>query len=269
MLLYNLLPTLTADQFLVLLGLEILFLVLTLTLFNKRLSKRNLLLSVLLAVVLALLSSLIGNGFYGGMMYHERFGWPFSFLAVSRNIEVGSLAGVPFAFHFDCLKFVATIAFWGILPLCSMLNLKAEKRYNQFSAFFLSGFLVIVLLFCLNNGRTHLGPAEQPISEVVAPVVTPDPNQVQIMRGMIEKTYPEFADFENQPSFAGQSVKVVIEDGEYYFAYLTHGSGIPIVKATCFRVDWHTAYKIGEFPNPFDSYLGYPELDPQTCKGIR
>lgn len=269
MLIYNLLPPLTADQFLVLLGLEILFLFLTLTLFKKRAYVRMLLISGLLAVVLALLSSLIGNGFYGGLMYHERFGWPFPFLAVSRNIEPGTLAGVPFAFHFDWLKLFATIAFWVIFPLGMMLNLRSEKRYNQFSAIFLAVLLVFVLFFCLNNASISLKAAETPESEAIAPEMTPDPKSVLIMREMIETTFPEFADFENQPSFAGQSVKVVLEDGEYYFAYLTLGSGLPIIKATCFRVDWQTAYKIGEFPNPYDSYLGYPDLDPQTCKGIR
>ncbi len=269
MLIYNLLPALIADQFLVLLGLEILFLVLTFALFKKRPSVRMFLLSVVLAAILALLSSLIGNGFYGGMMYHERLGWPFRYLSVSRNIEVGTLVGVPFAFHFDWLKFLATSAFWGIFPLGMMLNLKAERRFKLFSTIFLSGLLLITLLFCLNNAKSPLETTEVPISEAIPPVMTPDPNQVQIMRSMIENTFPEFADFENQSSFAGQSVKVVLEDGEYYFAYLTHGSGIPIIKATCFRVDWQTAYKIGEFPNPYDSFRGYSDLDPQNCKGIR
>lgn len=269
MLIYNLLPAFSAVQFLILLGLETLFVVLTLTLFKKQISLRVLFFSVLLALVLALLSSLIGNGFYGGMMYHERLGWPFPFQTVSRNIEAGSLAGIPFAFHFDWLKFFATSAFWGIFPVGFMLNLKAERRYKRFSSIFLSVLLLFMLLFCLNNAKLPYGTSEAPISEVIAPLMTPDPKVVQIMREKIEKTFPELVDFENQPSFAGQSVKVVIEDGEYYFAYLTHGSGIPIIKATCFRVDWQTAYKIGEFPNPYDSYLGYPDLDPQSCKGIR
>ena len=270
MLIYNLLPAFSADQFLILFGLGIFFVVLTLTLFKKQISLRTLFFSGLLAFVLALLSSLIGNGSYGGMMYHERLGWPFPFLTVSRNIEAGSLVGIPFAFHFDWLKFFATSAFWGVFPLGFMLNLKAEKRYSLFAGIFLSVFLLFVLIFCLNNARTPLASAEPPISEAIAPsIMTPDPKTVKIMREMIEQSYPEFADFENQPSFAGQSVKVVLEDGEYYFAYLTHGSGIPIIKAACFRVDWQTAYKLGEFPNPLDSYLGYQEVDPKTCKGIR
>lgn len=270
MLIYNILPAFSADQFLVLLGLETLFVVLTLTVFKKQISFRVLFLSLCLALVLALLSSLIGNGYYGGMMYHERLGWPFPFLTVSRNIEAGSLAGAPFASHFDWLKFVASSAFWGVFPLGFLLNIKAEKRYTLFTGIFLSVLLIFLLVFSLNNARPALAGAESTISEAIFPSMrTPDPKSVKIMREMIEQTYPEFADFENQPSFAGQSVKVLLEDGEYYFAYLTHGSGIPIIRATCFRGDWQTAYKLGEFPNLLDSYLGYQEVDPKTCKGIR
>jgi hypothetical protein len=267
---YNFLPVFSADQFLAMLGLEILYLILTLTFYKKQISLRLLFFSVLLAAVLALLSSLIGTGFYGGMMYHERFGWPFPFLTVSRNIEAGSLAGMPFASQVNWLKFFATIAFWGVFPLSFLLNLKADKRYNRFTAIFLSIFLVLVLIFCLNDAGNLQESKETSNSEAIVPsAIMPDPKTVQIMRKMIEQGYPEFADFENQPSFAGQSVKIVLEDGDYYFAYLTHGSGIPIIKATCFRVDGQASYKIGEFPNPLDTYLGYPDVDPQTCKGIR
>ena len=270
MLIYNFLPAFSADQFLVLLGLETIFVVLTVTLFKKQISSRVIFFSVSLAVVMALLSSLIGNGSFGGMMYHERLGWPFPFLTVSRNIEAGSLVGAPFASHFDWLKFIASSAFWGVFPLGFLLNIKAEKRYSLFTGIFLSVLLIFVLVFSLNNARPALAGAEPAISEAISPSMrAPDPKSVNIMREMIEQIYPEFADFENQPSFAGQSVKVLLEDGEYYFAYLTHGSGIPIVKATCFRVDWKTAYKVGEFPNLLDSYRGYQEVDPKTCKGIR
>lgn len=270
MLIYNILSDLTASQFLVFAVLETVFLTLSWLVFKKRPSFKAMLISALVAGLVALLSGLIGYGFYGGMMYHERFGWPFPYLTVSRGIEVGSLVAIPFAFRFILHKFFATAAFWNILPLNVMLLIGQERRYRFFTAIFLAVFFALTLFFCLHNTGLTLERAVSAISEATMPIApTPDPKTVRIMQEQIEQTYPEFADFENQPSFAGTSVKVVLDEGEYYFAYLTQGSGVPIAKATCFRVDWQTAYRIGEFPNPFDSYLGYSDVDPKTCKGIR
>jgi hypothetical protein len=95
-------------------------------------------------------------------------------------------------------------------------------------------------------------------------------NPVGTRRSLIEREYPSFAAFENHTSFAGQSVTHTEDEGDYYFAYLVHGSGLPIVQGTCFRVDRvGRVFKTGEFPDPLDSYAGYPEVDPVTCKGIR
>ncbi|MFH1367205.1 MAG: hypothetical protein ABIH38_04455 [Patescibacteria group bacterium] len=89
-------------------------------------------------------------------------------------------------------------------------------------------------------------------------------------RSQIESAYPEFKDFENQKSFAGQSVNFLIEGDDHYFAYLVLGSGVPVVKATCFRVDHlMRVYKIGEFPDPLDSYAGYRDVNPKNCAGIK
>ena len=88
-------------------------------------------------------------------------------------------------------------------------------------------------------------------------------------RYLIETEYPEFKDFENQKSFAGQSVKSAVLDFDYYFVFVVHGSGLPIVQATCFRVDRSgRVFKIGLFPDPLDSYAGYSDIDPVNCRGI-
>jgi hypothetical protein len=93
---------------------------------------------------------------------------------------------------------------------------------------------------------------------------------VAIRRNAIEDAYPEFRDFESQESFAGQSVRTEVDDGDYYFAYVVHGSGLPIVQATCFRVDRvGRVFEVGVFPDPADSYAGYRDLNVRNCRGIK
>jgi hypothetical protein len=96
------------------------------------------------------------------------------------------------------------------------------------------------------------------------------PDRVVLGRSAIESAYPEFKDFENQESFAGQSVKSEADDGDYYFAYIVLGSGLPIAEATCFRVDRvGRVFEMGVFPDPVDSYAGYRDLNPRNCRGIK
>jgi hypothetical protein len=86
----------------------------------------------------------------------------------------------------------------------------------------------------------------------------------------IEKEFPEFKGFETASSFAGVSVTIREEGSDHYYAYIVHGSGIPILQATCFRVDrMFRVFKIGEFPDMLDSYIGYMDIDPRTCIGIK
>ena len=93
---------------------------------------------------------------------------------------------------------------------------------------------------------------------------------VTLRRNAIETAYPKFKDFENQKSFAGQSVKSEVDDGDYYFAYIIHGSGLPIAQATCFRVDRvGRVFETGVFPDPVDSYAGYQDINPRNCRGVK
>ena len=95
-------------------------------------------------------------------------------------------------------------------------------------------------------------------------------DRVVFGRSAIESAYPEFKDFENQESFAGQSVKSEIDESDYYFAYIVLGSGLPIAEATCFRVDRSgRVFMIGVFPDLLDSYAGYRDIDPRNCRGIK
>ena len=89
-------------------------------------------------------------------------------------------------------------------------------------------------------------------------------------RDAIEAAYPAFKDWESQKSFAGKSVKIEVDEGDYYFAYIVLGSGLPIAEATCFRVDRvGRVFEIGVFPDPVDSYAGYRDINTRNCRGIR
>ena len=126
-----------------------------------------------------------------------------------------------------------------------------------------------VTLFIINNNKTNTS------TDNVNTLITNTPTSIENeiisrKRSQIEAAYPEFKDFENQKSFAGQSVNFLIESDDHYFAYLVLGSGVPVVKATCFRVDHlMRVYKIGEFPDPLDSYAGYHDVNPKNCHGIK
>lgn len=86
----------------------------------------------------------------------------------------------------------------------------------------------------------------------------------------IVTAYPEFKNFETSDSFAGVSVKTVEKGNDHYFAYITHGSGLPIAEATCFRVDrMMRVYNVGEFPDYLDSYAGYRDVNPVDCSGVK
>lgn len=135
---------------------------------------------------------------------------------------------------------------------------------------------------CVNGENGCPDTAEKIcIPDLLSPDVEKDPNSFVGFddfeihrRRTIAEIYPEFSeDFEKQPCFAGCSVKIVEDSKSYYYAFITHGSGLPIVKASCFRVDGgptatFKVSKIGEFPDMTNSYIGYRDIDPETCGGI-
>jgi hypothetical protein len=102
-------------------------------------------------------------------------------------------------------------------------------------------------------------------------IVKSDNEDIEInFRNILENQYPEFKNFENQTSFAGKKVKMEIYEGDRYYAYMVLGSGLPIAEATCFRVDSiGRVFKIGLFPDPASSYIGYTDINPKNCRGIK
>jgi len=104
-----------------------------------------------------------------------------------------------------------------------------------------------------------------------AETATSQAAEISRKRSIIESLYPKLNDFESQNSFAGQRVKTEINGTDYYFAYITEGSGVPIVSAICFKVDEESKiYYIGELNDSGVAGNGiYRDIDPITCEGVK
>lgn len=271
MLLYNKVTELVYDQFLLLFLFEIVVLLFAILLFKKKLNFKTILFSSIIAIVISLLSMMIVNGFYGGMAYHERSGWPFPFQWTSRSIDDIS---TPWGLRFEPWKFLANTIYWGLLPLTILLEIYSKKRskiYQLFIVTTLAIYIILTILFSWYNNRKSLEIASNQISETTTEENTiTDIDLAKRKQETLEKEFPEFKGFEEASSFAGVSVKIQEEGSDHYYAYILHGSGIPILKATCFRVDrMFRVFKIGEFPDMLDSYIGYLDIDARTCGGIK
>ena len=89
-------------------------------------------------------------------------------------------------------------------------------------------------------------------------------------RERIESVYVEFHDFEHQRSFAGHEVATRTDGRDVYVAYKVLGSGLPVVKATCFCVDEQGGVRmVGRYPGPDRGALVDRDVDPRTCRGLR
>ena len=277
MIFYNQLTELISLQFLIIALFEVIIVTIALFVFKRKTTTKILFFATIIALVLSLLSITIVRGNYGGMAYHERFGWPFQYDTVLRNIEIGTNISVPYSSHFDFIKFIANTVFWGFIPLIILFEFYSKeknKKYNIFAISSLVLFILLTVFFSYSNSRTEIELNIEKIKEpsTVLPI-SDNSGKDDILskkKIAIESKYPELKNFEGQKSFAGQSIKTVDNGNDHYFAYIVHGSGLPIAQATCFRVDrMFRVFKVGEFPDPLDSYIGYRDLDIKTCTGIK
>lgn len=146
-----------------------------------------------------------------------------------------------------------------------MANSKTKHNY-----FFVCLFVVVISAIFIFLFVKDASLEEKPLQETELNALKSSGTVDALKRAAVEKEFPDFADFENQQSFAGKAVKFEIIGNDYYFAYMVLGSGLPIAQATCFRVDrLGRAYLIGEFPDPLDSYAGYRDINATNCKGIK
>jgi hypothetical protein len=176
--------------------------------------------------------------------------------------------------HNPCRRATAWTGWEGWPVSChpSLLGSRPSANGDGGRLSVMSRWLLIVLAlaavgFGCSGATTQLSTPTNPPAAVHDDV---ERDLVALRRKAIETAYPQFKDFENQESFAGQSVKSEVDNGDYYFAYVVHGSGVPIVQATCFRVDRvGRVFEVGVFPDPADSYAGYRDLNPRNCRGTR
>ena len=271
MLIYNKITELTYDQFLILFVIEVSLLLITLILFKKKLSFKLILYSSIIALALSLLSLIVVNGFYGGMAYHERFGYPFQFQWISRSIDDIS---TPWGIRFDIWKYIANTIYWGIYPFLILFEVLSKKKSKKFQLFIITSITFFILI---TMGFSYINDTSRSQEKVNSTIETSiDENDFELSdiesrkKIAIEDEYTEFKGFVENSSFAGTSIKTVEQANDHYFAYILHGSGIPIIQATCFRVDrMFRVYKVGDFPDPLDSYIGYTDINPIDYLGIK
>lgn len=130
------------------------------------------------------------------------------------------------------------------------------KRRNILEILFLKLPIGIFLIFFL-------------VFAVVLFIQYNNKQQESLRRNAIAAVYPEFTtDYENRLCFAGCSVERVKVAQNYYYAFIAHGSGLPIVSATCLYVDANLHVElVGNFSQR-ESDNVYHTIDPITCSGL-
>jgi Na+(H+)/acetate symporter ActP len=86
MLVYNIIAEIAADQFVIIALCEIITVGIIFLVFKKRLTLKASLITVFRALILSLISTIIASRYYGGTLYHEKFGWPMQYYYVIRSI---------------------------------------------------------------------------------------------------------------------------------------------------------------------------------------
>lgn len=274
MLIYNGLTELVAIQFIPLLLFEIAVILVLLFFFKIKPHLRTILFTMTAALVLTVLSLLTGLGFYGGMAYHEKFGWPFPFLIVSRNIEADALPAIPYQTIFDWAKFSANLAFWIFPPLMLSSNTTAPAN-RSFRITALSVFVILTALFSFyNSDKQNRQSLETPLTQVPQPDRLNDGDDISRRKlAAILKRYPQYTAYPCCQASEYPAAAHIKRDGsDHYFAFITYSDDFidVIERAECYRVDrLFRIYQVGEFPDPADSYYGYHQVDPFNCQGVR
>lgn len=155
---YNQLTELVYSQFLIIALFEIVVIAVAIFIFKRKLSLEKMVYAIVLAFVLSLLSSFFARGTFGGMAYHERFGWPFQYYTVSRGF-MGNEPNVPVpgSFHFDFVKFISNCFYWGFPAVLFFWSIKKSK--NKYSMALILGslaiFVILTVSFSYSNFQTE------------------------------------------------------------------------------------------------------------------
>jgi hypothetical protein len=76
--------------------------------------------------------------------------------------------------------------------------------------------------------------------------------------------YPQYNDWGLDPGFAGKSLAFKTQADSYYFAFITHGSGVGVVQADCFELRADGSSRAMPVKNLTFNTRG---IDPLTCQG--
>ncbi|MCA9377274.1 hypothetical protein H6762_00705 [Candidatus Nomurabacteria bacterium] len=124
---------------------------------QKKLSFKTYSIALGLGIIFTLLSLIVAQGKYGGMMYHERFGWPAQFYSVSRNIDWSELPSTPIPFNqsFNFIKgFVNVLVYSSVFYLIFNVIESIKAKKNQviiISSFVLGLTLIMIFGFSIYN----------------------------------------------------------------------------------------------------------------------
>ncbi|MCK9368428.1 hypothetical protein M0R04_00400 [Candidatus Dojkabacteria bacterium] len=76
--------------------------------------------------------------------------------------------------------------------------------------------------------------------------------------------YPTLRTFNPEKLFAGGTISSLNENGDYYIAFITYGSGVPIIDARCFKINSENV--LSETKYTKDVKRAQDQFDIKECK---
>lgn len=289
---YNLISEFDSFQVLISIIVLIIINILVFIILKPKINWKNVLFITLTGILISLFSAFIVNGGPSGSNYFERFGYPLEYFYVTRNtadsISIYMVAE-PSAFGLKLIKFIGNSIFWALVitipTMFYLSNLSKNKKIIAIAlcpAFVTLSMLTVSYLNELRSLENYVSEAqsntnnrmnESESSTIDSSVYEYDsPIGEKARINAIENEHPEFKDYENweETSMTPRRIESEQDGNDFYFAYIQEGSGVPIAQATCFRVNrMLEVFKIGTFPDSLDSYIGYTDINPKNCIGIK
>lgn len=282
------------DSFQVLISIIVLLIInfVVFIILKPKFNWKNVLFITLAGILISLFSAFVVNGGPSGMSYYERFGYPLQYFYVTRNIADSIsiyMVAEPSAFGLKLIKFIGNSIFWAlVITIPTMFYLSNLSKNKIIVAIALCPVFVIFSLLTVSylneqrslenyvseaqsNTNNRMNESESStIDSSVYEYDSPIGEKARI--NAIEKEYPEFKDYEywEETSMTPRKIASEQDGNDFYFAYIQEGSGVPVAKATCFRVNrMLEVFKVGTFPDNLDSYAGYIDVNPKNCIGIK
>jgi hypothetical protein len=235
----------------------------------RKIDYKGLLLSILLGIGLTLLSLLIGEGYYGGMLYHEKFGWPAQFYSVIRNIDPQELPALsmPFNQEFNPLKAIENFILYAAIAYMAIMIVESVRDKQLKAALAVSAtlYLLIVSTACLsllNNSKENIPEAE--IEEAFDASFTE-----QEAKETLLAVHPDIGKG-IQAGLPPQILYFTRQGQDWLIVHTTEGSGVDqIFEADCYQVKADGSVTVlGHYQyEPYMSYIlqDINHLNVETC----